>query len=100
MKQTIKSIDPADYRAAYPFAAHFLDRSGLAYHYVDEGQGAPVVMVHGNPTWSFFFAALSAICPAAIAPSRRITWGVACRTSLATRATNFVSSVEWPISMP
>ncbi len=24
-------------------------------HYVDEGQGPPVVMVHGNPTWSFFY---------------------------------------------
>jgi haloalkane dehalogenase len=24
-------------------------------HYVDEGQGDPIVMVHGNPTWSFYF---------------------------------------------
>jgi haloalkane dehalogenase len=24
-------------------------------HYVREGEGAPVIMVHGNPTWSFFF---------------------------------------------
>lgn len=24
-------------------------------HYVDEGHGAPVVMVHGNPTWSFYY---------------------------------------------
>jgi haloalkane dehalogenase len=24
-------------------------------HYVDEGQGDPIVCVHGNPTWSFFF---------------------------------------------
>ncbi len=22
-------------------------------HYLDEGQGDPVVMVHGNPTWSY-----------------------------------------------
>ena len=24
-------------------------------HYVDEGQGKPVLMVHGNPTWSFYY---------------------------------------------
>lgn len=24
-------------------------------HYVDEGSGPPVVMVHGNPTWSFYW---------------------------------------------
>lgn len=27
-------------------------------HYVDEGAGAPVVMLHGNPTWSFLYRAL------------------------------------------
>ena len=29
-------------------------------HYVDEGSGHPVVMVHGNPTWSFYWRALIA----------------------------------------
>src|SRR5205807_5294635 len=33
---------------------------GLRYHYVDEGSGDPVVMVHGNPTWSFYFRGLIA----------------------------------------
>jgi haloalkane dehalogenase len=37
----------------YPFAAHFLDLGGLRYHYLDEGQGDVLLMVHGNPTWSF-----------------------------------------------
>ncbi len=27
-------------------------------HYVDEGAGSPIVMVHGNPTWSFYFREL------------------------------------------
>ena len=27
-------------------------------HYLDEGRGDPVVMVHGNPTWSFFYRRL------------------------------------------
>jgi len=39
----------------YPFSGHYLDLDGLKLHYLDEGRGAPVVMVHGNPTWSFFF---------------------------------------------
>ncbi len=29
--------------------------SGLRYHYIDEGQGPPVVMVHGNPSWSIYY---------------------------------------------
>lgn len=39
----------------YPFEDRFLDRDGLRYHYVDEGEGDPVLMVHGNPTWSFYW---------------------------------------------
>jgi len=29
-------------------------------HYVDEGQGEPVLMVHGNPSWSFYYRDLIA----------------------------------------
>jgi cis-3-alkyl-4-acyloxetan-2-one decarboxylase len=39
----------------YPFSSHYLDLGGLRCHYLDEGQGNPVVMVHGNPTWSFYY---------------------------------------------
>jgi pimeloyl-ACP methyl ester carboxylesterase len=39
--------------AAHP-GRDFL-RDGLRLHYLDEGQGEPVVMVHGNPTWSFYY---------------------------------------------
>nr|WP_235935142.1 alpha/beta fold hydrolase [Candidatus Laterigemmans baculatus] len=39
------------------------------YHYVDEGQGdAPLVAVHGNPTWSFYWRRLVA----GLSPSRRV----------------------------
>ncbi len=27
----------------------------MRLHYLDEGAGPPVVMVHGNPTWSFYY---------------------------------------------
>ncbi|MFW6341026.1 MAG: alpha/beta fold hydrolase [Wenzhouxiangella sp.] len=45
----------------YPFESHFFElASGLKLHYLDEGplDGQPVVMVHGNPTWSFYYRKL------------------------------------------
>jgi pimeloyl-ACP methyl ester carboxylesterase/3-hydroxymyristoyl/3-hydroxydecanoyl-(acyl carrier protein) dehydratase len=84
-----KPIDPNDYRHLYPFASHFLDRNGLRYHFVDQGSGHPVVMVHGNPTWSFFFAASSVPLRRRIAPSPRITWDAACRTNPMKRRYDF-----------
>lgn len=39
----------------FPFKRNYLDRNGLQYHYVNEGAGEPVVMVHGNPSWSFYY---------------------------------------------
>lgn len=42
-------------RRLYPFESHWLDIDGSRLHYLDEGAGDPVVMVHGNPTWSFYF---------------------------------------------
>ena len=50
-----KPIDISNFRHLYPFKSHYMDLNGLKYHYVDEGRGEPVVMVHGNPTWSFYF---------------------------------------------
>lgn len=40
-------------RSLYPFAPHWFDAPAGRMHYVDEGAGRPLVMVHGNPTWSF-----------------------------------------------
>jgi haloalkane dehalogenase len=43
---------------AYPFKSNYLTIRGLRYHYLDEGRGEPLVMLHGNPTWSFYFRGL------------------------------------------
>lgn len=40
-------------RKEYPFASHYFDSPAGRMHYVDEGQGDPIVCVHGNPAWSF-----------------------------------------------
>ena len=42
----------------YPFTSRYYDRGGLKLHYVDEGAGDPVVCVHGNPSWSFYYREL------------------------------------------
>ena len=44
----------------YPFEDRYHDLHGLQMHYLDEGEGEPVVMVHGNPTWSFYYRELVA----------------------------------------
>ncbi len=44
------------WRDLYPFQSHtFRTSEGHSLHYVDEGEGMPIVMFHGNPTWSFLF---------------------------------------------
>lgn len=47
--------DPPAWRSLYPFESHYAEIAGRRYHYLDEGRGAPLVMVHGNPTWSFYW---------------------------------------------
>lgn len=42
-------------REAYPFESHFLATPHGDVHYVDEGRGPVLLMLHGNPTWSFEF---------------------------------------------
>jgi pimeloyl-ACP methyl ester carboxylesterase len=39
----------------YPFPSHYLELDGGRLHYIDEGAGPVIVMVHGNPTWSYYF---------------------------------------------
>jgi cis-3-alkyl-4-acyloxetan-2-one decarboxylase len=42
----------------YPFQSNYFDRGDqIRMHYVDEGprDAPPVIMVHGNPTWSFYY---------------------------------------------
>jgi haloalkane dehalogenase len=51
--------------SVFPFNSKRLDVAGFDYAYVDEGSGPAVVLVHGNPTWSFYFRELLAALPAA-----------------------------------
>lgn len=45
-----------EFKDEYPFSPHYLYINGNHYHYVHEGSGPEaIVMVHGNPTWSFYY---------------------------------------------
>jgi haloalkane dehalogenase len=39
----------------YPFEDRWVDANGHRVHYVDEGDGPPLLLLHGNPTWSFLY---------------------------------------------
>lgn len=39
----------------YPFQSHYLGLGNNNLHYLDEGKGEVMLMLHGNPTWSFYY---------------------------------------------
>lgn len=43
----------------YAFAPHYIDLdgdlAGLRMHYVEEGSGAPILLLHGEPTWAYLY---------------------------------------------
>lgn len=45
-------------RNEYPFTSRTFAGKEGKLHYVDEGQGRPIVFVHGTPTWSFLYRRL------------------------------------------
>ena len=51
----------------YPFEPNYVDVDGLRMHYVDEGDqlAAPVLMLHGEPTWSYLYRHMIPACAAA-----------------------------------
>jgi pimeloyl-ACP methyl ester carboxylesterase len=49
--------DDWSFGGTWPFEPHWFQADGGRVHYVDEGprDGTPVVMVHGNPAWSYLY---------------------------------------------
>ena len=39
----------------FPFQHRFMDLDGGRIHYVDEGAGETLLLLHGNPSWSFLY---------------------------------------------
>jgi haloalkane dehalogenase len=42
----------------FPFEPHYVEQDGLRMHYVDEGSGDPVLLLHGEPTWAYLYRKL------------------------------------------
>lgn len=45
------AVDPSE----YPFEDHWLPLRDGYVHYVDEGEGPVILLLHGNPTWSYIY---------------------------------------------
>ena len=43
------------FEGTFPFAPHFTAAPGFRMHYVDEGSGQPIILIHGEPTWSYLY---------------------------------------------
>jgi haloalkane dehalogenase len=41
--------------AAFPFESKYIEVMGSKMHYIDEGEGDPVLFLHGNPTSSYLW---------------------------------------------
>jgi haloalkane dehalogenase len=39
----------------FPFEASYRERDGLRLAHIDEGEGKPVLFLHGEPTWSYLW---------------------------------------------
>jgi haloalkane dehalogenase len=39
----------------YAFDPHYVEQDGLRMHYVDEGDGDPLLLLHGEPTWAYLY---------------------------------------------
>ena len=48
-------IERETFGGLYPFAPQYRTVNGVRIHFVDEGSGEPVVLVHGDPTWGFLY---------------------------------------------
>lgn len=48
-----RSLERHGFQAEYPFTSKWFRTADGIQHYIDEGSGPTLLMVHGNPTWSF-----------------------------------------------
>jgi cis-3-alkyl-4-acyloxetan-2-one decarboxylase len=44
-----------DFDGTWPFEPHFSEAAGFRQHYVDQGAGRPIILLHGQPTWGYIW---------------------------------------------
>jgi pimeloyl-ACP methyl ester carboxylesterase len=63
----VTDIKDETFEGTFPFAPHYRTVNGFEMHYVDEGRGEPIVLLHGDPTWGYLWRA----CIPPLSRSRR-----------------------------
>jgi len=43
------------FEGSFNFAPHYHHVNGFEMHFVDEGRGEPIVLIHGDPTWGYLY---------------------------------------------
>ncbi len=55
MERPAGIVDFTPSSVLFPFESRWFDSSVGPVHYVDEGEGRPLLLMHGNPDWSFLY---------------------------------------------
>jgi haloalkane dehalogenase len=59
-RSAVDDASKAEWQALFPYQPKSFAVDGQQLRYIDQGSGPPVLMVHGNPTWSFYWHELIA----------------------------------------
>src|SRR5260221_921410 len=55
MEDHLITLKDETFDGTFPFTPHYFDNNAFQMHYVDEGSGEPIVLVHGDPTWGYLY---------------------------------------------
>ena len=69
MSAHLESELPAALRGQWSYEPRYANVNGWRMHYIDEGKGDPVVLLHGNPTWGFLYRKM---IPLLVGSGRRV----------------------------
>ncbi|MGK7898278.1 MAG: haloalkane dehalogenase [Xenococcus sp. (in: cyanobacteria)] len=53
--ETISPCDTPEIAADFPYESHFIEVLGSKMQYLDEGEGEPILFIHGNASWSYLW---------------------------------------------
>jgi cis-3-alkyl-4-acyloxetan-2-one decarboxylase len=54
-RSEVLTLREETFEGTYPFAPKYYVNRDIEMHFVDEGQGEPVVLLHGDPTWGYLY---------------------------------------------
>ncbi len=51
----VLGLREANFDGTFPFEPHYVELDSFQMHYVDVGEGDPLVLLHGDPTWGYLY---------------------------------------------